>query len=411
MVGANIEIALCFQILIWWFSTKISSSHNSSSHNNRNNNQNSSSTSQHAASSLCDEIVTLWRLAALNPSLSPIQRDDLCTRLRDWNIKTIDKVRKGRSSTNANGTSNVKKVDVEIFCGFKPAIEATQLDWTDYYIQGITYMERQSTMWRVNFKAGGGIGGNDCGDRKGGGRLGASGGARGGVISSSSAPTAPSALAVHKARLQGVPANYRLSSNDQAHNRTLQKLDGGGSSSSEGFCDNDQGADMCQPADSDLDMYELYMNKRSSATRSDSADSMLASNGSLRGAGTKKFRLEDVNMALAADVCPADAATMAAMAAAAGPIDTPAHEATPPSAEAPPPGPPEVQPPQEAEALPPHIPPGVDEEYQVYFYDTKAKVGDTSDKKKKSDEPNYFAGIKKIDNKQDVSYSIANKSE
>ena len=41
--------------------------------------------------------------------------------------------------------------------------------------------------------------------------------------------------------------------------------------------------------------------------------------------------------------------------------------------------------------------------FQVYFYDTKAKVMDIQpEKKKKTDEPNYFAGIKKIDNKQDV---------
>ena len=41
---------------------------------------------------------------------------------------------------------------------------------------------------------------------------------------------------------------------------------------------------------------------------------------------------------------------------------------------------------------------------QVYFYDTKARVQDEgSDKKKKSDEPNYFASLKKMENKQDVS--------
>jgi hypothetical protein len=41
---------------------------------------------------------------------------------------------------------------------------------------------------------------------------------------------------------------------------------------------------------------------------------------------------------------------------------------------------------------------------QVYFYDTKT-ASDLAEKKKKVDEPNYFAGIRKIENKQDVSAS------
>ena len=40
---------------------------------------------------------------------------------------------------------------------------------------------------------------------------------------------------------------------------------------------------------------------------------------------------------------------------------------------------------------------------QVYFYDTKVKVVDTTAQdKRKKEEPNYFAGIKKMENKQDV---------
>ncbi|KAK3090543.1 hypothetical protein FSP39_012583 [Pinctada imbricata] len=70
------EVLQCEQILIWWFTTKATSNNN----NNvcRGNNGSGANATQHAAASLCDEIVTLWRLAALNPKLSPIQRDDLC---------------------------------------------------------------------------------------------------------------------------------------------------------------------------------------------------------------------------------------------------------------------------------------------------------------------------------------------
>ena len=39
----------------------------------------------------------------------------------------------------------------------------------------------------------------------------------------------------------------------------------------------------------------------------------------------------------------------------------------------------------------------------MYFYDTKVKVVDTTAQdKRKKEEPNYFAGIKKMENKQDV---------
>ena len=116
------------------------------------NNQNCNSSSQHAASSLCDEIVTLWRLAALNPALSPIQRDDLSTQLKDWHMLSIDKVRKARgSNVNANGNTAIKKSDIEIFPGFKPALEACQLDWCDYVILGVTYVEKHPPHWRFSF--------------------------------------------------------------------------------------------------------------------------------------------------------------------------------------------------------------------------------------------------------------------
>ena len=46
-----------------------------------------------------------------------------------------------QTSTNSQKTSNKngKLSDVEIFSGFKPAIEACYLDWQDYPIPGVTY--------------------------------------------------------------------------------------------------------------------------------------------------------------------------------------------------------------------------------------------------------------------------------
>lgn len=119
------------QIVIWWFNNKTQT--NNSLHNSRNMNQSNNSSSQHAASSLCDEIVTLWRLAALDPALSSSQRSGLCSKLKAWHVLTIEKLCKPR---NANGISHtlppvIKKSDIDAFTGFKMAIEACQLEWSD----------------------------------------------------------------------------------------------------------------------------------------------------------------------------------------------------------------------------------------------------------------------------------------
>ncbi len=257
------------QILIWWFNTKISASHNSANGHNMRSQQNSSSSSQHAASSMCDEIVTLWRLAALNPALSSIQRDDLATQLKDWHIKTIDKVRKGRSANMSAANSNIKKADIEIFSGFKASIEACQLDWKDYPIPGLTYQENEYHIrWKFSF---GKI--NDGENRKGG---------RGGK-SHSIAQASTTGVQTHKLGgcLMGalLPSQRHMQRQQQQQQQQLQQLqqkqqqhsrqqshtsdldpssahtDGACSSSSEGFCENDR-LDDKNPHDSDSDFNE-----------------------------------------------------------------------------------------------------------------------------------------------------------
>ncbi|KAJ8869333.1 hypothetical protein PR048_030908 [Dryococelus australis] len=89
------ECMACEQILVWWFNTKValhngSSGHAGGKHSNVNSN---SHTSQHACSSLCDEIVVLWRLAALNPGLSSEERELLHEQFRNWHLKIIEKVK------------------------------------------------------------------------------------------------------------------------------------------------------------------------------------------------------------------------------------------------------------------------------------------------------------------------------
>lgn len=130
--------------MLWWFTTKVTNNNNNNI--GRGNGGSGANATQHAASSLCDEIVTLWRLSALNPKLSPIQRDDLVVKFREWHISTIEKVKKARSSS-VSGASNsgLKKNDMENFVGFKPSIEACNLEWSDYPIPGVTYSEKEGS--------------------------------------------------------------------------------------------------------------------------------------------------------------------------------------------------------------------------------------------------------------------------
>ena len=111
---------------------------------------NTANATQNAASSLCDEIVTLWRLATLNPKLSPSQRQDFLAKFRDWHISTIEKVKKARSNSSSNASA-VKKGDIENFPGFKPAIEACALTWDDYPIPSVTYSSTDGSRFYYHF--------------------------------------------------------------------------------------------------------------------------------------------------------------------------------------------------------------------------------------------------------------------
>lgn len=58
------------QIIGWWYSVRTSASHSSASgHTGRSNGQ--TEVAAHACASMCDEMVVLWRLAVLDPTMSP----------------------------------------------------------------------------------------------------------------------------------------------------------------------------------------------------------------------------------------------------------------------------------------------------------------------------------------------------
>ncbi|XP_074025698.1 zinc finger SWIM domain-containing dorado [Leptinotarsa decemlineata] len=155
------ECLACEQILIWWFNTKVAllsgnSGYGGSGGGKHNNVNSNTHASQHACSSLCDEVVVLWRLAALNPGLAPSERDMLHNQFTTWHMKILEKVSKCRNTTssstsNYNKNSSSLKMDLEVFTGFKPAIEACYLDWDDYPMPGITYTQDINPMYHCPF--------------------------------------------------------------------------------------------------------------------------------------------------------------------------------------------------------------------------------------------------------------------
>ncbi len=125
-------------------------SHSGGKHSNTHSNSNAT---QHACASLCDEIVVLWRLAALNPGLAPDERDMLHAQFTTWHLKILDRVTKcmvTSTSHNSRQQQNLRN-DTELFTGFKPAIEACYLDWEDYPIAGITHTQDTNPMYHCPF--------------------------------------------------------------------------------------------------------------------------------------------------------------------------------------------------------------------------------------------------------------------
>ena len=355
-------VIVCAQILLWWFTTKVSASHHSSHHPARSS-QNSSSTSQHAAASMCDEIVSLWRLAALNPGLSSMQRDDLCQQLKDWHIETIDKVRKGRQGVGAGlpGTNTtIKKADVELFSGYKLAMEACQLDWKDYVLPGITYVERDRPRWMFSFGKSGLLDAEGKRTNRSSKSL---------VQQTAGMPRPGLEMALHARRALSQEHN----TSDLDH---TGHMDGGASSSSEGFCENDRDGTMAA-LDSDSDI----------------------------GEGGDEGTWQPLALPAGASVVmghdpgdPGPAGDHDHMAGPSGLLHARNYLEPP------------VALPLPDQARDEH---SESDEYHVYFFDPKAKLDGSGEKKRKSDEPNYFAGIRKLDNPQEVKYYdwIKNKAD
>uniref|UniRef100_H2Y5Y0 SWIM-type domain-containing protein n=1 Tax=Ciona savignyi TaxID=51511 RepID=H2Y5Y0_CIOSA len=113
------------QVAVWWYNMKTSSSYLQSGSGNHSNshrpsNNISSEIAQHAAASMCDEIVSLWRLVILDPgSNSDTRKNELKARLSHFHDKTLEIIKRGK----------YKEGHLQLFEGFKPAIEFCNFDW------------------------------------------------------------------------------------------------------------------------------------------------------------------------------------------------------------------------------------------------------------------------------------------
>jgi len=125
------EVMKCEKIVTWWFETKVSL-HSGSTIHLASTKSNSASTSQYSCSNFCDEIVHLWRLAAMDPSLSASERKRLHKKFFDWHLSILkrhDTVSDGSVLANLKiGKRNL----LELFPGFKSSMEGCLIDWSDW---------------------------------------------------------------------------------------------------------------------------------------------------------------------------------------------------------------------------------------------------------------------------------------
>lgn len=294
---------------------------------------------------------------------------------------------------------------MENFSGFKPAMEACQLTWEDYSIPGITYSTKDGQRWNYRFSSKF----HDGGDVKKPSRV-----QPVTICSEDIISTDNSRNLAHSQRSQELRARAgRMEGRGILTRRDSCANDGAASSGSEGFCEPE--SRHFRDSDSSLE------NPKGFHSRSNSLDEVESSLGEGRregspgsqdqqegevfeegGAGPGNKGSKEKGKAAAesssqdsgrappssSDLSAKDssqptgaAATAAASGGAANNVD--------PSSES-----------QQSS-----------DEYQMYFYDTKAKVGDMDKRKKeKSDEPNLFSGLKKMENVQEVGFICGSSS-
>lgn len=142
--------------------------------NNRNNNSSNNNCLtppvHQACASLMDEIVTLWRIACLNPLLNDQdEKESFREQLTQWHQNVVERLRKFctqilNSNSNSNGNiwssvpgSNsstltnannfeklLKRLDMDLFSGFLPAVSACEMNWNEFDFESTVIFKQQA---------------------------------------------------------------------------------------------------------------------------------------------------------------------------------------------------------------------------------------------------------------------------
>lgn len=125
------EVLKCDKVVTWWFETKVSL-HSGSTIHYASTKNNSQCTSQYSCSNFCDEIVHLWQLAAMNPGTSAAEKKRLYQKFFDWHLDILKRHNAIPESNLSNPIKSNKRNFLELFPGFKPAMEGCLIDWSDW---------------------------------------------------------------------------------------------------------------------------------------------------------------------------------------------------------------------------------------------------------------------------------------
>ncbi|CAD5218765.1 unnamed protein product [Bursaphelenchus okinawaensis] len=147
LLHAITEHCLCVdQILSWWYQTKLLETGHWYK-GNGNQSQEQQKVPRHNASSLCEEIVRLWGLCALNPKLTKHEKEQLYALLTLYHERAVKKIWEMLETSvldcylqdakgNRLSTENAP-FSVEHFPGFFPALQLCFLDWKSVSIKGL----------------------------------------------------------------------------------------------------------------------------------------------------------------------------------------------------------------------------------------------------------------------------------
>jgi hypothetical protein len=133
------------QIIHLWFLIKVSPLYNERGNYNQrqhNHNHNHHTPPVHqACASLLDEIVSLWRIACLNPIHSIENKTIFKDLLTNWQKQSYEKLRKYCNSA-PDKLHLLRRLDPELFSAFQPAIDACQMTWSRFDFTSSTSFKR-----------------------------------------------------------------------------------------------------------------------------------------------------------------------------------------------------------------------------------------------------------------------------